>query len=113
MKGKFAVSVFLISIIGGVFIMSALGQPSLFLWGNVRWNTGSPAVGLEVRLIHVSTRNIVARAYTNQIGRFAFFGIGGQPSDYFLQACIGNTVRGGTGLPALPIGGQAPDIIIN
>lgn len=91
---------------------SAPSQPNLFLWGNVKWNTGYPASGLEVRLIQNSNNTIIGTAYTNQAGRFAFFAIAGRPSDYNLQVYTGNTIRGSTVVPAMPIGGQAPDITI-
>lgn len=112
MKSNFKIVVFLILIVAGITSGRALGQSSLFVWGNVKWSTGYPAVGLEVRLIKTDSHNIAGRAYTNQSGRFSFYGVEDQPSDYSLQVCVGDTIRGETTLTALPIGGQSPDITI-
>jgi hypothetical protein len=113
MKRPLPVLLVLLTVSTGVLSTSALGQPPLFLWGNVRWSTGYPASGLEVRLIQTSTQTIARSAYTNQAGRFAFFGVGGQPSAYSLQVYTGNTMRGHAGLSEVPLGGQAPDVTVD
>ena len=112
MKQYFA-KLALLTFIITIFSTNVLSQPSLFVWGDVRWSTGYPANGLEVRLIRNNTAAIIQRAYTNPAGRYAFYGIAGQPSDYSLQVYTGNRMRGWKGVPNLPIGGKAPDIIVN
>lgn len=113
MNRPFPVLLVVLTVITGVLSTSALGQPPLFVWGNVRWNTGYPASGVEVRLIQTATQAVAGSAYTNQAGRFAFFGVGGQPSDYSLQVYTGNTMRGHAGLTGVPTGGQAPDVTVD
>ncbi|MBU1056243.1 MAG: hypothetical protein KKC46_20815 [Proteobacteria bacterium] len=112
MKTKSAVFIFLFLFIACVFPASALSEPKPFLWGNVIWNTGSQAIGIEVQLIQVSAKSEVAKTYTNEEGYYAFYGIKGKAADYSLQVYDGKTVRGSKVLGNLPIGGQAPDIII-
>jgi hypothetical protein len=110
MKRRFELLVLLILIVPGHFSTVALSQTPLFLSGQVNWNTGFPANSVQVRLMHGS--NTVATTYTNQAGRFAFFGIGGQPFQYSLQVWTGNQMRGQAGLAGVHIGGQAPVITI-
>ncbi len=116
MKDYFAKSALMILILG-IFATTGLshGQPAppIFVWGNVKWVTGFSASGLEVRLIRNDTKAIVQTAYTNPSGRYAFLGVPGRPSDYTLRVYTGNRMRGEIRVPNLPIGGQAPDILIN
>jgi hypothetical protein len=109
MKTYFA-KLFLIIVILCIIPIDSFGES--FLWGKVKWITGSSAIGLEVRLIRNDTNAIVAREYTNEDGSYTFSGIGGQPSDYSLQVFTRNSMKGGIKIPVLSIGSQVPDIII-
>jgi hypothetical protein len=110
---KYFAKLALLTFILSIFATNVLGQSQLFVWGDVRWSTGYPAIGLEVRLIRNSTNAIVRRSYTNPAGRYAFYGIAGRPSDYSLHVYTGNSMRGGIRVPNLPIGGKVRDIIVN
>ena len=115
MKHCFAKSALIILILG-IFATTGLSQgrttSPIFVWGNVKWVTGFSASGLEVRLIRNDTQAVVQTAYTNPSGRYAFSGVPGRPSDYTLRVYTGNRMRGEIRVPNLPVGGQAPDIII-
>ena len=102
-------SIVLLLILFGVFLKYAYGDPP-FVWGIVKWSTGSPAIGLEVKLVRNGV--VAARAYTNQAGRYAFFGIAGQPSDYLVMVYYQDRVLAESKLPALTIGSQAPDMTV-
>ena len=67
-------------------------------------------MGIELRLV----KNNVTQAtkYTNQAGRYAFFGIEGQPSDYVLMVFSGNTNLRQMSLINIPVGERIPDIIV-
>ncbi len=111
---KLALIILILSIFPTTVLSQAKPAPvPLFLWGNVKWVTGFPAIGLEVRLIRNDTSAIVQTAYTNPSGGYAFFGSLGRPPDYRLKVYTGKTMRGEIRVPNLPIGGQAPDILIN
>ncbi len=116
MKNCFAKSALMILILA-IFAIPHLSQgqtaPPIFVWGNVKWATGSSASGLEVRLIRNDTKATVRIAYTNPSGRYAFSGVPGRPFDYTLKVYTGNRMRGEIRVPNLPVGGQAPDIIIH
>ena len=93
----------------GLFQNNALSG-ELFLWGTVKWNTGTPAVGLEIRLIKDET--IVARTYSNQAGRYGFFEIQGYPSQYSLEVFYSDDRLNSMRVPDLPRGGKVPDIVV-
>ena len=89
---------------------NTMSQHSLFVSGTVKWDTGIPAAGFEVRLVEGSV--IKAKAYTNQAGRYAFFGIGGIPSQYILMVFSRNRMLKEIPLHNVPVGGRVPDIIL-
>jgi len=64
---------------------------SLFAWGNVRWSTGSPAIGVEVKLM-LHNGEMKSHMYTDQTGSYAFFGIDGQPSDHYVMVLSGGSL---------------------
>jgi hypothetical protein len=92
-----------------VFSKYAYGDPP-FIWGIVKWSTGSPATGLEVKLVRNGV--VAATAYTNQAGRYAFFGIADQPSEYFVMVYYQDKKLTENKLPPLSIGSQAPDMTV-
>jgi hypothetical protein len=102
-------SIVLLLIIFGVFSEYAYSEPP-FIWGIVKWSTGSPAAGLEVKLVRNGV--VAARAYTNQAGRYAFFGIADQPSEYFVMVYYQDRKLTENKLPPLSIGSQAPDMTV-
>jgi len=65
---------FLLFILVFVVLMStdALAQSSS-LRGKVRWVTGAPAIGLEIKL--QQNDKVLAITYTNESGLYAFFNI--------------------------------------
>src|SRR5262249_46172156 len=101
MKNHF-LNVIFILMVCNIFSTSALSQPSLFIWGTVKWNTGIPAPSLEIRL--VQNENTIANVYTNQTGGYGFFGIMGQPSQYTLKVFSRNTMLREISLQDVSIG---------
>jgi hypothetical protein len=89
MKTYFLHVIFMLMVCN-IFQTSTFSQPSLFIRGTVKWNTGIPAPSLEIRL--VQNDNIIDRVYTNQTGGYGFFGIKGQPSQYTLKVFSGNNM---------------------
>ncbi len=86
-------------------------QQGPFVWGIVKWEqTGSPAVGLEVRLVQGD--QVRARTYTNQRGQYGFFGAPGEPSQYRLQVVSAGTILNESGLEGTSVGGRARDIVV-
>lgn len=85
---------------------------SLFVWGNVKWITGNPSVGFEVKLIRLNGE-IASTAYTNQSGSYAFFGITGQPSDHYIMIYYKKNMIRQMKIPEIPLGQQVPDILLN
>ena len=61
-----------ILVIGLLLFTDALAQ-SPSLRGKVRWVTGAPAIGLEVKI--QQNNRVVAITYTNERGLYAFFNI--------------------------------------
>jgi hypothetical protein len=73
----FVISALLISAI-------TLGQETRWLMhGTVTWSTGTRAA--SVKMVLLQNRQRKAIVYTNQQGRYGFFGIQGRPSDYVLE----------------------------
>jgi len=85
---------------------------SLFVWGNVKWITGIPSVGFEVKLMRLNGE-FVSTAYTNQSGSYAFFGITGQPSGHYIMIYYKKILISQTRIPEIPLGQQVPDIFLN
>ena len=84
--------------------MGSNSQTQLFCSGVIKWANGTPAMGLEVQLVgHGQVR---ARAFTNQAGLFAFFGLPGQPSQYTLKIFQGSNFLRDFSLQGVPVGGQ-------
>lgn len=108
MKKFFKKATFILIILI-IFPNTAFSQ-QLFIWGNVKWNTGTPAIGIELRLV----KNNITQAigYTNQAGRYAFFDINGQPLEYMLMVFSGNANLSQISLANIPVGGRVPDIEI-
>lgn len=84
----------------------------LYVWGNVKWITGYPSVGIEVRLIRYDGV-IVSNTYTNQSGSYAFFGISGQPSSHFISIYYRDNMINKTRIPEIAQGQQIPDIVLD
>lgn len=82
----------------------------VFVWGNIRWITGTPAAGLEIRLLKGDA--IRAKAFTNQVGRYTFFDIGGKPSDYRLEVFAGERRLKRVAIPDIPTGRKVPDLVV-
>lgn len=87
---------------------SVYGQ-SLFIWGNVKWATGYPAVGVEVRLVK-KNEMVMSKVYTDQSGSYAFFGIRGRPSDHYVKVYSRGNLLANRKLEQVPIGGHVPEI---
>lgn len=94
------------------FSSFSYSQPGVFLWGIVKWNTGYPASGVEVRLVNISSQAIYGATWSNESGHYAFFNIPGQPSEFLVQVYTGTVIRGKIQIPNLPTGSQVPDIVI-
>ena len=109
MRIPIGIAIFVLAILN-FFPANTLSQTSLFVSGTVKWDTGIPAAGFEVRLVQNGV--IRARTYTNQAGRYAFFGIVGQPSQYTLMVFSRDRMLKEMPLPNLPVGGRVPEIII-
>ena len=109
MRNHIGKAIFVLAILN-FFPTNTLGQHSLFVSGTVKWDTGTPAVGFEVRLVQAGVTK--ATTYTNQAGRYGFFGIGGQPSQYTLMVFSRDKMLKEMPLHNLPVGGHVPDIIL-
>ena len=102
-----------------IFIsIKIVSQSTLFVWGEIKWTTNSPAIGMKVNLIKNATENDTARvvksSYTNETGRFAFFNIEGQPSEYSIQIYSGEVEKTEQmRIPVINIGRKVPTIIIH
>src|SRR3990172_1901896 len=110
MKRMIVVGVLCVIMLG-LGSRAALGQQKVFLWGGVKWTTGSAAVGVEMRLVQGGA--VKAVAYSNQAGQYAFFNVPGAPAQYVLQVYLGPQLlatRGSDSLSAVPVGGQIADI---
>jgi hypothetical protein len=82
---------------------------SLFLWGNVKWASNNPAIGIEIRLVR-DDKQVRSTVYTDRTGSYAFFGIEGRPSDYVVVAYSRGSVIGQIRVPAISVGGQVPEM---
>jgi len=105
--------VFLQLLLGG--LLSGLATPAPaqqgpFLSGSVVWYSGPPAHGLEVRLLRGN--QVVAAAFTDQDGFFAFYGIAGQPGEYRIMVVSARGVLADLPVPPLPPGGRLAPIIL-
>ncbi len=109
MRIRVGIAIFILAILN-FFPPNTLGQRSLFVSGTVKWDTGTPAVGFEVRLVQHGV--IRAKTYTNQAGRYAFFDVAGQPSQYALMVFFRDRMLKEIPLHNLPVGGRVPEIII-
>jgi hypothetical protein len=70
---------------------TALGQPSRWLiYGTVTWRTGTAAASVKMKLLQGGQEKAVE--YTNQQGRYGYFDVPGQPSDYTLEVWFGDRV---------------------
>ena len=85
------------SLVVIVFIVSALlistiaaGQVRWLMHGTVTWHDGSPAGGVQLRLLQGGEERAVV--YTNQDGRYGFFDVPGRPSDYSLEVRYRNAL---------------------
>jgi hypothetical protein len=108
--GLFARSVLLLIPLA-IISQNSYGQ-SVSIWGNVLWATGSPAIGVEVKLVR-NDKTLSVAAYTNQAGRYAFFGIKGKPADYTLMVYYRDKLLRQEAVHDLRNRNQVPDIIIS
>jgi len=98
---------------GALLLMAGRGAPAQqgpFLLGTVQWYNGPPAHGLEVRLLRGS--QVVAAAFTDQTGFFAFYGVAGQPAEHRIMVVSARGVLADQPVPPIPPGGQMPPIIL-
>ena len=93
-----------------LFSTNVLSSQILFISGTVKWDTGSPAVGFEVRLVKDGV--IKATTYTNQAGRYGFFEIVGKPPEYTLMVFSKDRMLKEVPMPNVPVGGQVAEIKI-
>jgi hypothetical protein len=79
------------------------------LWGTVVWKTGSPAVGIELRL---KKRGSVlpVRIFTNSVGRYGLYNLSPNTTEYSLQVLRSNVVVKEVKLPQLNNNARIPDI---
>lgn len=63
-------------------------QKRWLMYGTVTWSTGTPAASTKLSLLRGGKETTAT--YTNQQGRYGFFGTPGQPSDYTLQVWFGS-----------------------
>lgn len=90
----------------------AFAGNKLFLWGEIEWDSGTPAAGLEVRLIR--NGHVIATNYSNTLGKYGFFNINGNPGDYEISILLGKQKLKQINIPGnLPTGGEVPKIIVN
>ena len=90
--------------VSGVENVSA--QSPLFLQGVVNWTSGQPAAWVEVQLVRGEM--VHSTTFTDDNGRYAFFGIPGQPHEYRILVYVGSDKRAETALFDVPLGGFAP-----
>ena len=108
-----------VTALGSALLALAVGPPfvtrrafaaQVFAWGHIVWATGTPAAGLEVRLIRRGS--VRAKAFTNQAGNFTFFDIRGNPSDYHLEVFSGQRRLKRVPIPNAPPGQKLPDMVV-
>ncbi len=97
-------------LIVGAWASVAIAQRSVFIWGTIKWITGTPASGLEVQLVRVRDGAFRVRTFANQVGRYGFFDIEGQPAQYRLIILSGGVKLSEVDLAAVRVGGRVPDI---
>ena len=93
------------------FLHQTGSSQNLFLRGVVKWNTGTPALGLQIRLIKDGV--IISKSYTNQKGRYVFFNIQGTPDQYYIEVYDRDNLLNTTDLLNVTTGSRVPDIIID
>jgi len=93
-------------------VLSESAAEAPFVWGTVRWSTRSLASALKVDLVG-SDGAVRATSYTNPTGRYAFFGISGQPPQYSLRVYYRDTLLTTKKVPNIPIGGRVPDVVVS
>ena len=94
-----------------LLLAAAAPAQKLFLWGDVNWQSGVPANGLEIRLLKGT--NIRARAYTNPAGRYAFFDQAGAPAEYILQVLsAGKLLKQAPVGPQVGVGGRVANVVV-
>lgn len=104
------ITVLLIVFITGVLCSAdALAQPSS-LRGKVRWITGAPAIGMEVKIQR--NKRVMAVTYTNDRGLYAFFNI--NPPFHGIVVVVSDSYRVLKEKHITDIGpnGELPDITI-
>ena len=103
----------IISILA-IFILSvnlSIADTRLFVWGTIEWEGGTPAAGLEVQL--VGDGNVIATNYSNMLGRYGFFNVSGNPSDYKISISLaGEKLKQITIPEDVSIGGRVPKVIV-
>lgn len=113
MKNKCLSMFFLASILLSYYTSKsevAEAQQPLFVQGDVKWESGSPATYVELRLVRGN--DIASTTFTDSNGRYAFFGVSGNPNNYLVFVYIGDQKRGEARLLGVPLGGDAPTIVI-
>lgn len=103
-----AAAIFLLST--SLLLAQPRSQPQLFIAGTVKWISGVPATGLQVKLVRAG--RVMATTYTNSAGRYAFFRIQGRPAEYSLQVYGRNALLKELRLPNLPAGSWVPDVVV-
>ncbi len=89
---------------------SAISQSQVFLKGTVKWSSGVPAQGLEVRL--VGKNNLPLSVFTDSSGYFAFYDVTGQPGNFRINVLTAGGIVADMPVGNVPVGGTAHEIIL-
>lgn len=100
-------------LIGAALIWAAtpaLSQARPFLYGQVRWQSGPAAQGLEVRLKRGN--QTVAATFTDRRGLYAFQAAPGKPSDFRVVVVSARATLADIQVPRVAPGSMLPPIIL-
>jgi hypothetical protein len=99
------------ALIATMLFCAASAEAGVDLWGTIVWGSGTPAAGIELRL--VQRGNVLpARIYTNSAGRYGLSHLTPPTTEYTLQVLRGGTTVKVVRLPQLKDGERIPNIVM-
>jgi hypothetical protein len=90
---------------------SIVSAENINLWGTISWDTGSPAVGVEIQILKNGHR-VFTKTSTNPVGRYGLYNLTPPTSDYSLRILRSGSVVKVVNLPNLNNGEQVPRITL-
>ena len=99
------------AVLFGMIVCFATTANALDLWGTVVLNTGTPAAGVELRLIHKGSM-LPTRILTNSVGRFGLYKLAAPTTDYKLLVLRNGVTVKEMKLPVLRNNTRIPNIVM-